>query len=74
VAAFWLGLVGYIAAGVGFAWLFAFPLGHGGDGVWYGLAVGLALVAALALARFHQQTRSEATAFGRLLKSEAPAA
>lgn len=71
VAAFWLGLVGYIAAGVGFAWLFAFPLGFGGEGVWYGLAVGLALVATLALARFRQQTASERAAFGRLLPGEA---
>lgn len=74
VAALWLGLVGYIAAGVGFAWLFAFPLEMGGDGVIYGLSVGLAMVAALALARFHLLTRSEGVAFRRLLREEAPAA
>lgn len=73
VAAFWLGLVGYIAAGSGFAYLFAFPLGWGGAGVWWGLAVGLALVAALALTRFHLETRDEARAFRRLLKEGARA-
>lgn len=73
IAAFWLGLVGYIAAGAGFAWLFAFPLGMGGAGVWWGLAVGLALVAGLALARFQHQTRSAGRAFRRLLPDDGPA-
>jgi len=73
VAAFWLGLVGYIVAGSGFAYLFAFPLGWGGAGVWWGLAVGLFIVAALALARFYAETRDEARAFRRLLKERAQA-
>jgi multidrug resistance protein, MATE family len=41
--------------GVGFAgcWLFAFPLGYGAVGLWWGLALGLAVVAVLLTLRFH---------------------
>jgi MATE family multidrug resistance protein len=41
--------------GVGFAgcWLFAFPLGYGPVGLWWGLALGLAVVAMLLTLRLH---------------------
>jgi len=41
--------------GVGFAgcWLLAFPLGYGAVGLWWGLALGLAVVAVLLTLRFH---------------------
>jgi MATE family multidrug resistance protein len=42
--------------GVGFAgcWLLAFPLGYGAVGLWWGLALGLAVVAILLTLRFHR--------------------
>jgi MATE family multidrug resistance protein len=41
--------------GVGFAgcWLLAFPLGYGAVGLWWGLALGLAVVALLLTLRLH---------------------
>jgi multidrug resistance protein, MATE family len=41
--------------GIGFAacWLLAFPLGYGAVGLWWGLALGLAVVAVLLTLRFH---------------------
>jgi len=41
--------------GIGFAgcWLFAFPLGYGAVGLWWGLALGLAVVAVLLTLRLH---------------------
>jgi MATE family multidrug resistance protein len=41
--------------GVGFAgcWVFAFPLGYGAVGLWWGLALGLAVVAVLLILRLH---------------------
>jgi MATE family multidrug resistance protein len=41
--------------GIGFAacWLFAFPLGYGAVGLWWGLALGLAVVAVLLTVRLH---------------------
>ena len=41
--------------GVGFAacWLLAFPLGYGAVGLWWGLALGLAVVSVLLTLRFH---------------------
>jgi MATE family multidrug resistance protein len=41
--------------GVGFlgGWLFAFPLGYGAVGLWWGLALGLATVAILLTLRLH---------------------
>jgi MATE family multidrug resistance protein len=41
--------------GVGFAggWLLAFPLGYGAVGLWWGLALGLAVVAVLLTLRLH---------------------
>jgi MATE family multidrug resistance protein len=38
---------GYWGAGFGGGWLLAFPLGYGAVGLWWGLALGLAVVAIL---------------------------
>lgn len=50
---FAIGLVGYWAVGLGTGYLFAFELGHGGIGLWWGLALGLATSATLMVIRFH---------------------
>ncbi len=50
---FAIGLVGYWAVGLGGGYLFAFQFGHGGIGLWWGLALGLATSATLLLIRFH---------------------
>jgi MATE family multidrug resistance protein len=50
---FGIGLVGYWAVGLGSGYMFAFVMGHGGIGLWWGLALGLATSALLMLARFH---------------------
>ena len=42
---FLIGLSGYWCIGAPLAWLFAFPLGWGAHGVWWGLAAGLAVTA-----------------------------
>jgi MATE family multidrug resistance protein len=42
-----LAAAGYWGAGFIGGWIFAFPLGHGAVGLWWGLALGLAIVAAL---------------------------
>ncbi|TMJ67251.1 MAG: MATE family efflux transporter [Alphaproteobacteria bacterium] len=44
---------GYWGAGFGTSWLFAFPLGYGAPGLWWGLALGLAVVAILLTIRLH---------------------
>lgn len=46
--------------GVGFAggWVLAFPFGRGAEGLWWGLALGLAVVASLLTARFLWRARS----------------
>ncbi|HEX5843644.1 MAG TPA: hypothetical protein VFY62_14290, partial [Pseudomonas sp.] len=41
----WVGLVCYWLVGAPLAWLLAFPLGWGAQGVWWGLAGGLACAA-----------------------------
>ena len=46
-----------IAVGTLYLWLLAFPLGLRGIGVWVGLAVGLATVATLLLARWRLRGR-----------------
>ena len=45
--------------GIGFAgcWLFAFPLGYGAVGLWWGLALGLAVVSILLTLRLHLLVR-----------------
>jgi MATE family multidrug resistance protein len=42
---FWVGLCCYWAVGAPLAWVLAFPLGWGAQGVWWGLAGGLACAA-----------------------------
>jgi MATE family multidrug resistance protein len=44
---------GYWGAGFGGGWLLAFPLGYGAAGLWWGLALGLAVVAVLLTLRLH---------------------
>ncbi len=44
---------GYWGAGFAGGWLLAFPLGYGVVGLWWGLALGLAVVAILLTLRFH---------------------
>jgi MATE family multidrug resistance protein len=48
--------VGYWVVGFGSAWTLAFPLGFGVQGLWWGLALGLAAVAILLSLRFHHLT------------------
>jgi MATE family multidrug resistance protein len=47
---------GYWGAGFGGGWLLAFPLGYGAVGLWWGLALGLAVVAILLTIRLHLLT------------------
>jgi len=44
-APFLIGLVGYWGIGLGSGYIFAFLLGYGAVGLWWGLALGLAVVA-----------------------------
>jgi multidrug resistance protein, MATE family len=44
---------GYWGAGFAGGWILAFPLGYGAVGVWWGLALGLAVVAVLLTLRLH---------------------
>jgi multidrug resistance protein, MATE family len=48
-----LATFGYWGVGFAGAWLFAFPLGYGAVGLWWGLALGLAVVAVLLTLRLH---------------------
>jgi multidrug resistance protein, MATE family len=48
-----LATFGYWGAGFGGGWLLAFPLGYGAVGLWWGLALGLAVVAVLLTLRLH---------------------
>jgi len=49
-----LATFGYWGVGFTGCWLFAFPLGYGAVGLWWGLALGLAAVAVMLTLRFHQ--------------------
>ncbi|MFC9893697.1 MATE family efflux transporter [Nocardia sp. NPDC127579] len=53
-AGFRLSLIGYWLVGLPSALLFAFPLGLGAAGVWWGLTAGLATTAVLMLRRYFQ--------------------
>jgi MATE family multidrug resistance protein len=55
---FAIGLVGYWGIGLGSGYIFAFLLGHGAVGLWWGLALGLAASASLLTWRFHRRTRA----------------
>jgi MATE family multidrug resistance protein len=48
-----LATFGYWGAGFAGGWLLAFPLGYGPVGLWWGLAIGLAVVAVLLTLRLH---------------------
>ncbi|MBM4375301.1 MAG: MATE family efflux transporter [Deltaproteobacteria bacterium] len=59
----WANLVGYYAVGLPLAWFLGFRAGHGTAGLWWGLCVGLAIVAVALVLRFERRTR---TAVGRV--------
>lgn len=48
-----LALIAYWPIGFACAYIFAFPLGYGGQGVWFGFVTGLAAAAALLCGRFY---------------------
>jgi MATE family multidrug resistance protein len=48
---------GYWGAGFAGGWVLAFPLGYGAVGLWYGLALGLAVVALLLTLRLAWRSR-----------------
>ena len=48
-----LAIFGYWGIGFAACWLFAFPLGYGAVGLWWGLALGLAVVAVMLTLRLH---------------------
>ncbi len=52
-----LAIFGYWGAGFAGGWLLAFPLGYGAVGLWWGLALGLAVVAVLLTLRLHRLAR-----------------
>src|SRR5204862_3788342 len=52
-----LATFGYWCIGFAACWLFAFPLGYGAVGLWWGLALGLAVVAILLTLRLHLLTK-----------------
>jgi MATE family multidrug resistance protein len=61
-----LAVLGYWVLGVSGAYVLGFPLGMGGEGIWYGLLLGLGFAAIAVTIRFHLETRSEAAAFRRI--------
>ena len=56
-----LAALGYWGFGFGGGWLLAFPLGLGVTGLWWGLALGLAVVAVLLGLRLHWRAGRAAT-------------
>ncbi|MCJ8519307.1 MATE family multidrug resistance protein [Pseudorhizobium tarimense] len=52
-----LALVAYWPIGFACAWIFAFPLGYGGPGVWFGFVTGLGAAALLLCGRFYRLVR-----------------
>jgi MATE family multidrug resistance protein len=52
-----LATLGYWPVGFGTSALLGFALGFGGLGIWAGLALGLMVVAVLAIWRFHRRDR-----------------
>ncbi len=59
-----MALIAYWPIGFFLAWAFAFPLGFGGLGIWYGFLVGLAAAAAMLCARFYILVRREGATAG----------
>ncbi len=64
---------GYWGAGFGGGWLLAFPLGYGAVGLWWGLALGLAVVAVMLTFRLHLLAPPIIRAEGSELRSSAAA-
>jgi len=56
-----LALIAYWPIGFLLAWVFAFPLGFGGIGIWFGFLVGLAAAATMLCVRFYVLVRREGT-------------
>lgn len=56
-AAMWANIVGFWGIGLPLGLLLAFPLGHGPAGLWWGLVIGLAAVAAVLVARVRRHFR-----------------
>lgn len=52
-----IAIISYWIVGLGSGYVLAFPLGLGGEGVWMGLALGLAVAAILLTARFVMRDR-----------------
>ena len=57
---FLIGLLGYWIVGLGAGYLLAFPLGMGGPGLFWGVALGLATAASLLAWRFRRRTMAQA--------------
>lgn len=57
-----LALIAYWPIGFACAWTFAFPLGFGGKGVWFGFVLGLAAAAVFLCGRFWLLVRAPKTA------------
>jgi MATE family multidrug resistance protein len=55
-----LALIAYWPIGFSCAWVFAFPLGFRGEGVWFGFVTGLAAAAGLLCGRFWLLVRRQA--------------
>jgi len=53
----WFAIFGYWGVGMPLAYILGFPLAMGGEGIWGGLAAGLAVVAVLAVWRFYRRGR-----------------
>jgi multidrug resistance protein, MATE family len=64
---------GYWAVGFAGGWLMAFPLGLGAIGLWYGLALGLAVVAIALTLRLNTRARAHLVAAPVLDRSPATA-
>ncbi|PKA41361.1 MATE family efflux transporter [Rhizobium sullae] len=54
-----MALIAYWPIGFFLAWFFAFPMGFGGVGIWFGFLVGLAAAAIMLCARFYILVRRE---------------
>lgn len=57
-----MALIAYWPIGFFLAWAFAFPLGFGGVGIWFGFLVGLASAAVMLCGRFYALVRREGVA------------
>ncbi len=53
----WFAFVAYVCVSIPASYLFAFPLGYGAVGIWYGFPLGLSTAGLLFLLRFHGRTR-----------------